>query len=981
MRGITVVLSLSLLMCMVRPFPGVCERIERELSGLDWGLVRDVDARWVDDELYPPPADIAQLPYNPPSFGWEALGERTEATVHLPATVEEHFWGGNGNSESVAGDYRGVSWFFTTLPLDESFSGRRLYLDFESVHLRAEVFVNRQLCGYDIVGHTPFSVDITDAAIIGADNEIAVRITDPGGNFWWDDRAVMTWGRYDLPAAHGFGGITGGVTLRAVGDVLIEDVYVVNKPALTDADVQVTLSNPGEKDVAGTLRIDIAPWQENGVSVWSDCRDITVTGEETTVAMSVHMPHARPWTPETPNLYVCNVTFESADGTIADNSSRRFGFRWFEAGERDGDRRLYLNGKRIVLLGGMTWGFWPENGVYPTPEMARLDIDAAKALGLNYINFHRAIGQPGLMDAADERGLLTYEEPGGYSCEGADGSQTLWRVLRREKLMRMVKRDRSRPSLFMYNLQNRTPNPVTAEDIANMALARDLDPTRIFTFISGFWKEPPLSSPDKLHYLPADTTSHFTGWYDMHNHTPAQTYIDRFYNGPDDYLRYAPDPGEVIFWGEDGGLYAPPQLGSIASFHAENPAPAGWQGDRYLNWHRSWDEFLDRSGFREYFPDVDAFAASMGATTLYYHGRIIENIRTGNTGDAYTINGWAPPRLFNQAAIVDLYRNPVGESETMARYCRPLYVAVKLRNKVFEAGESTIADIYLVNEEDVRGEHRLTLSLTGPDSGELWTDARTVAIEGGEIYGQLLMEGIRIPTGAEPGRYVLNAGLFDRDGNSVADGSDDVFMVDVPPAISRMKIACLDTSGTINAALEGLGYGGSYDTGLSELTYDVILTGRGVNVDGDIMSRVADGAVVVVLDSAEEAAELLSSARYQAISYTGGFGLRFGKYVAGRHPLLDGLPQAQACGWEYQCFTDFRGGNHRGMLIDGGETVIAAVADSRIEVASALTVVPYGRGAVVLSSLNVLANLESEEPSAVVARRFLANCLRWTGGR
>ena len=958
-----------------------CERVERDLSGLEWGIVRDWDARWLDDDLYPPPADIARLPYNPPSFGWDALDERTEKTVHLPATVEQYFWGDNGNSESVGGDYRGVSWFFTTIVLDESYRGRRLYLDFESVHLRAEVFVNRQLCGYDMVGHTPFSVDVTEAAKIGGENEIAVRITDPGGNFWWDDRAVMTWGRYDLPAAHGFGGITGEVTLRAVGEVFVDDIYVANKKDITDADIQVTLSNPGGRIISGSLRIDISRRGYSSAPEWSIDRKIKVSGAKSTVTIPVHMPDALPWAPDNPNLYVCTATFLSADGTVIDSSEQQFGFRWFEVREHDGDLRLYLNGRRIVLLGGMTWGFWPVNGVFPTLEMARRDIESAKALGLNYINFHRAIGQPGLMDAADESGILTYEEAGGYSCEGAEESQTLWRVLRREKLIRMILRDRSRPSLFMYNLQNRTPNPVATEDIVNMKMARDIDPTRIFTFISGFWNEPPLTSPDKLHYVPADTTSHFTGWYDMHNHTPAQTYLDRFYNAPDDYLRYADNSGEVIFWGEDGGLYAPPQLGSIAAYHTGTPAIQGWQSERYISWYQSWDRFLDRSGFREYFPDVDAFAGSMGATTLYYHGRIIENIRAGNTGDTYTINGWAPPRLFNQAAIVDLYRNPVGDSGIMARYCRPLYVAVKLRNKVLEANDTAIADIYLVNEKNVAGAHRLKLSLTGPDGGERWTDDLPVTIEGGENYGQLLAEGVQIPIGGKSGRYVLNAGLFDRNRAIVAEGNDDVFTVDVPPVLTGLRIACLDSSETLAAALDGIGHGHSYDTSLRELTYDVILVGRGVSMTGDIMSRVADGAVTVVFEHAEDAAQTLSTPQYQAISYTGGFGLRFGKYVAGRHPLLDGLPQAQACGWEYQCFTDFRGGNHRGMLIDGGETVIAAVADSRMEVASALTVVPYGRGAVVLSSLNMMPNLESIEPSAVVARRFLANCLRWAGER
>jgi len=159
------------------------DRTVIDISNNDWGLFRDFDAGWIDDDIYMPPVDVTEIPYNPPSCGWDALQDRSEKTVHLPATVEEHFWGDNGNTESVASDWRGVSWWVTTVHAGSELRGKRVFLDFESVHLRAEIFVNRTLAGYDVIGHTPFSVDVTDAIIPGGENEIAVRITDPLGNF------------------------------------------------------------------------------------------------------------------------------------------------------------------------------------------------------------------------------------------------------------------------------------------------------------------------------------------------------------------------------------------------------------------------------------------------------------------------------------------------------------------------------------------------------------------------------------------------------------------------------------------------------------------------------------------------------------------------------------------------------------------------------------------------------------------------------
>ena len=54
-------------------------------------------------------------------------------------------------------------------------------------------------------------------------------------------------------------------------------------------------------------------------------------------------------------------------------------------------------------------------------------------------------------------------------------------VWRREKLRRMVLRERSSPSMVIYNLKNEATKPPSDDDIANMRMAHTLDPGRIFT--------------------------------------------------------------------------------------------------------------------------------------------------------------------------------------------------------------------------------------------------------------------------------------------------------------------------------------------------------------------------------------------------------------------------------------------------------------------------------------------------------------------
>ena len=127
-RIVTVFLQITLFSILSIP-QVFADRTVIDISEYDWGLFRDFDAEWINDDIYLPPVDIAGLPVNPPICGWDALGSHIEKTVHLPATIEEHFWGDNGNIEGVAGDYRGVSWWITSVKIDPELEGKRIYLD------------------------------------------------------------------------------------------------------------------------------------------------------------------------------------------------------------------------------------------------------------------------------------------------------------------------------------------------------------------------------------------------------------------------------------------------------------------------------------------------------------------------------------------------------------------------------------------------------------------------------------------------------------------------------------------------------------------------------------------------------------------------------------------------------------------------------------------------------------------------------------
>lgn len=775
------------------------ERTVFDLSGKGWHLWQDKDARWQTEDIQLSLEDASKQPLAVPTAGWEVLTSTQSLPVQVPGTAEEYLQTLSGPE----GDITGVTWWTRVIDIPALKKGQKVFLHFGSIRSRAEVFINRQLADYQIVDNVPFETDITPYVKSGEQAQLAVRITDAGGNHDWRDSRTILWGDKMLPPGHGFGGITGKVSMKVCNSVYVADIYMQNTPQPTTANAILTLQNEKGKAVKQDLRITVREWKDREKIVYAkEIKGVLLNKEATELTIPITAPGAKLWSVDDPNLYICEVELREGKQWI-DTDSRRFGFRWFEVSGIGEDAVFRLNGKRIMLRSAISWSFWPVNGIFPSEELAERQIRIAKELGLNMLNFHRFIGNTSVMNYADELGLLYFEEPGGFRL---DVRQPFLNAVLHEKVIRMVKRDRSHPCLVIYNLMNESGDAAPEKlelEIQAMKDMRVLDPSRLILRTSAWAKGDDIEDQAKIHIRPYNEKVYWSGWYDYHRAGGPAVWNEDLYKGPDDYYNDTKNKREIVFFGEEGALSSPPRLEKNKE-DLEKYAYKGWDGREFLRWYDEFNNFLDDKQLRKTYPTVDDLCVAMGSVSYEHQGRKIESARMNNLTDAYVVNGWESELTENYSGIVDCFRYPKSNPAIIARYNQPLYVAVKTRQQVAAAGGEVIADFYLINEKNVRGEHQLRVSVTDPQGKVTTVGTYDTKASGGDVYGELLAKDVKVPVPTIGGLCRIEAQLCQRGGNSaVATGYDDVLSVNLASNTLDGKGAVWEDGNALQNFLKG----------------------------------------------------------------------------------------------------------------------------------------------------------------------------------
>jgi beta-galactosidase len=317
-----------------------------------------------------------------------------------------HTWNNLDGQDGGSNYARGIGWYRAHYTVSSSYSGRRLYLQFDGADTITDVYVNGIHLGQHIGGYATFRFDATSALVIGGDNVIAVEVN----NAYNADVAPLS-ADYTF-----FGGLYRSVHLVAVDTIHIRmtdygssGVFLnQTNVSASSANLQVTAEtfNDGNAAQNVTLNSVIVDASNNVVQTLTSTQSLAAHGgydfvQNTTIAN----PHL--WDGRS-NPYLYHVYVEVQTGsTVTDLVVQPLGFRFYHL---DPNQGFFLNGHSLDLHGvNMHQDRQNEGWAISDAELDQ-DFSFVMEIGATAVRMAHYQHAQHIYDLADQNGIVIWAE-------------------------------------------------------------------------------------------------------------------------------------------------------------------------------------------------------------------------------------------------------------------------------------------------------------------------------------------------------------------------------------------------------------------------------------------------------------------------------------------------------------------------------------------------------------------------------------------
>ena len=302
--------------------------------------------------------------------------------------------------------YMGTARYRRTVEIPSRWNGKRIWLKAGGVRTEAWFWVNKQRVAHLKTYCGAYKYDITDFVKPGETAEIVATVCND------------TPSRKGCMAAfHRFGGFYRDIELEATPTTRLDDVWVRGNVTKKTAEVHVSIRTEGTPSLKKpAVRIVILTLSGEPAGTLTQALALDENGNADLV-LDVPLGVFRPWSPESPDLYLADVTILSGK-TAIHGWTERFGVRKLEVR----GVRFFLNGKPFLVRGYGDDYIYPLTLTSPPDRQAHLrHLKIARQAGFNYVRHHTHCELPEFFEAADEAGILVQPELPYYhdmTCEG-----------------------------------------------------------------------------------------------------------------------------------------------------------------------------------------------------------------------------------------------------------------------------------------------------------------------------------------------------------------------------------------------------------------------------------------------------------------------------------------------------------------------------------------------------------------------------------
>ena len=351
----------------------------------------------------------------------------------------------------------GIGWYRKSVNIPQSKTGEKVYLYFEGVYNRSEVFINGHSLGKRPNGYISFAYDATPYVKYGAENTISVRVdhSQSADSRWYTGSGIYrdVWLVYANPVHIAQWGVYAYPEVNKGTGILNVEVDVENGSAAKSilTVVNELISKEGKSVGKSSNKVEVAANQSGKISA------------------KINVKNPQLWDLENPNLYQLKTTVLK-DGKQIDQTITKTGFRNFTFDPNNG---FALNGKWMKMKGVCLHHDAGVLGSAVPREVWETRLKTLKEIGVNAIRTSHNPQAPVFYELCDELGLLVLNEAydewefpkrkwlegWNYGTPGFEGSFDIFAEYGEKDLEDFVRRDRNHLSVFAWSIGNEVDYP------------------------------------------------------------------------------------------------------------------------------------------------------------------------------------------------------------------------------------------------------------------------------------------------------------------------------------------------------------------------------------------------------------------------------------------------------------------------------------------------------------------------------------------